>query len=124
MTTNRIKSLDDAVRSRIHLAIPHRDLSNSYKQAIFKMFIDQLVPDQIADYEGIQSWIEEYGCEYQLNGRQIRNADTAAIALARHSSNKDPTGRLTVNHLQTVVSLARQFQEQLQSSNEAGRSFA
>ncbi len=118
LTTNRIKSLDDALRSRIHLAIPYPELSKPYKQAIFRMFLQQLGPDKIADFEGIMSWIEDYGCEYQLNGRQIRNALSAALALARSPAAQNPTRKLKVNHLQTVVSLARQFQENFPSSNE------
>jgi SpoVK/Ycf46/Vps4 family AAA+-type ATPase len=118
LTTNRIKSMDDALRSRINLAIPYPELSKTYKQAIFKMFLNQLEPDKLRDYAGIMSWVEEYGCEYQLNGRQIRNAISAALALARSNSTENSTGRVTVNHLQAVAALARQFQENFPSGNE------
>ncbi|KAI9761887.1 MAG: hypothetical protein M1840_001540 [Geoglossum simile] len=123
LTTNRITSLDIAVQSRIHLAIRYEDLSSKYKQEIFKFFLDQLEPDSISDRAGIDEWIEEYGCDYKLNGRQIRNVVSAALALAR-SSAKENRGdeKLTVKHLKNVVSITKDFQEQLESITKSHRS--
>jgi AAA+ superfamily predicted ATPase len=116
LTTNRITSLDVAVQSRIHLAIRYEDLNKEYKQKIFKMFLDQLEPDSIKDHERITSWIEEYGCDNKLNGRQIRNVVSSALALAR-STAKSSGGddRLTVQHLKDVINITKDFQEQLDS---------
>ncbi|KAH0543404.1 hypothetical protein FGG08_002262 [Glutinoglossum americanum] len=116
LTTNRITSLDVAVQSRIHLAIRYDDLSREYRQKIFKIFLDQLEPNCIKDHAAITEFVDDYGCDYKLNGRQIRNVVASALALAR-SSAKDAGGddRLTVSHLKQVINITRDFQEQLQS---------
>ena len=93
------------------------------------MFLDQLEPDSIKDHATITDWIEEYGCEYKLNGRQIRNVVSSALALARSSAKQsEGDDRLTVKHLKSVVSITKDFQEQLESitkgrraENEVGR---
>ena len=123
LTTNRITSLDIAVQSRIHLAIRYDDLNDGYKQEIFKFFLDQPPADRIRDREGIDRWIMEYGCDYKLNGRQIRNIVSSAFALAR-SSAKGSGGddRLTVQHLKDVVKITKEFQEQLESITKSHRS--
>jgi hypothetical protein len=122
LTTNRITSLDIAVQSRIHLAIRYDDLSKAYKREIFNMFLEQLEPDSIRDRKEITDWIEEYGCEAKLNGRQIRNVVSSALALAR-STAKQSGGddRLTVKHLKRVVYITKEFQEQLESITAASR---
>ena len=127
LTTNRITSLDIAVQSRIHLAIRFEDLTSDYKRKIFKIFLDQLKPGSIKNPEGITDWIKEYGCEYKLNGRQIRNVVSSALALAR-SSKDGLDDRLTVEHLKSVIRITKEFQEQLEyitkgirAGNEVGR---
>jgi AAA+ superfamily predicted ATPase len=123
LTTNRITSLDVAVQSRIHLAIRYEDLSKKYKQEIFKFFLDQLEPNSIRNREGIDEWIEEYACDYKLNGRQIRNVVSSALALARSSAKEDSGDeRLTVKHLKSVVAITKDFQEQLESITKSHRS--
>lgn len=127
LTTNRITSLDVAVQSRIHLAIRYEDLSEDYKAAIFNMFLDQLdkqEPESIKDRGSINDWIEEYGRVAKLNGRQIRNVISAALALARSKeeikANKGDE-RLTVKHIKRVVRITHDFQEQLESVTTASR---
>lgn len=127
LTTNRITSLDIAVQSRIHLAIRFEDLTREYQCKIFKIFLDQLKPGSVKDPDVIADWIEEYGCTYKLNGRQIRNVVSSALALAR-SSKEGLDDRLTVRHLKRVIGITKDFQEQLESitmgqrtMNEVGR---
>lgn len=130
LTTNRINSLDIAVQSRIHLAIRYDDLERKQKTKIFKMFLDQLQPHWIKNYDAIIDYIEEYGCGYKLNGRQIRNIVSSALSLARSLAKEgEGDGRLTEKHLKRVVNITKDFQEQLESitndrrvANEAGRS--
>ena len=130
LTTNRITSLDIAVQSRIHLAIRYDDLTKTQKQNVFKNFLDQLKPDSIMNYDGMLDFINDFGTENKLNGRQIRNVMSAALSLARNQAeenNGDP--RLQVKHLRQVLSITKDFQEQLDSititqrvQNEAARS--
>jgi len=123
LTTNRITSLDVAVQSRIHLAIRYEDLTKKYKTEIFKMFLKQLEPDSIKDRDTIIEWIEEYGCDAKLNGREIRNVVKSALARARSMAKLDGgDDRLTVKHLKAVVNITKDFQEQLDSVTKVWRS--
>ena len=127
LTTNRITSLDVAVQSRIHLAIRYEDLSGDQKMDIFKMFLNQLnekEPESIKDRPSIDDWIEEYGRQAKLNGRQIRNVVTSALALARSKPEMDKSGgddRLTVKHIKQVNGITLDFQEQLEAITTASR---
>ena len=121
LTTNRITALDIAVQSRIHLAIRYDDLNKQQKENIFKIFLRQLEPDSIKNEQAIFDFIEEYGSEHKLNGRQIRNVVSSALSLAR-SMGKESDGdeRLDIKHLKQVLSITKDFQEQLESiTNEA-----
>ncbi|KAK4446488.1 transitional endoplasmic reticulum ATPase 1 [Podospora aff. communis PSN243] len=122
LTTNRIKSIDVAVISRIHLAIRYDDLSVDQMRSIFKYFLDQLEPGCIANRESIDDFIESFGHHYNLNGRQIRNVVSAALAAARHEAKaggKD--GRMTFKHLKSVCEMTRDFQEQLKENTRQQR---
>ncbi|KAK3690381.1 putative 26S protease regulatory subunit [Podospora appendiculata] len=127
LTTNRIKSIDIAVISRIHLAIRYEDLSDSQMKSIFKYFLDQLEPGCIADRCGIDSFINSFGNHYGLNGRQIRNVVSAALAAARHEASNPVSGepvkdgRLTFEHLKAVCEMTRAFQEQLKENTRQQR---
>lgn len=125
LTTNRITSLDIAVQSRIHLAIRYDDLTRQQKTNIFKLFLEQLKPDSIKDPRSVTEYIEEYGSEYELNGRQIRNVVSSALSLAR-SQARDPKSdgddRMTVKHLKTVLLITKDFQKQLESITMEQRS--
>jgi hypothetical protein len=127
LTTNRITSLDIAVQSRIHLAIRYDDLSEDYKAEIFHMFLDQLdeqEPESIKDRKSINDWVDESGRLAKLNGRQIRNVVSSALALARSEEEvklNHGDDRLTVKHIKRVVRITHDFQEQLEAITIASR---
>jgi SpoVK/Ycf46/Vps4 family AAA+-type ATPase len=130
LTTNRIKSIDVAVISRIHLAIRYSELSDKQMHKIFKFFLDQLEkrePSCIANRQEIDIFIESYGHHYNLNGRQIRNVVSAALAVARHQALESVSGRprgdgrLTSMHLKEVCEMTRDFQEQLKDNTRMQR---
>ncbi|KAI1840596.1 hypothetical protein JX266_013200 [Neoarthrinium moseri] len=127
LTTNRIKSIDVAVISRIHLAIRYEDLTDVQMRSIFKYFLDRLGDDLIKNRAEIDHFVSSYGHHYGLNGRQIRNVVYAALAAARHEMDHPekaphryppgrPDGRLTADHLKEVCDMTRQFQEQLKEN--------
>ncbi|KAJ2989127.1 hypothetical protein NUW58_g3627 [Xylaria curta] len=89
LTTNRIKSIDVAVISRIHLAIQYKDLKSAQTQKIFKYFLDQLEPSMVKDREKIDSHISLVGRNIGLNGRQIRNVVSGALAKSRDDCAKE-----------------------------------
>ena len=127
LTTNRIKSIDIAVISRIHLAIRYEDLSPDQMRSIFKYFLDQLEPGCIADRKQINEFIDSFGHHYGLNGRQIRNVVSAALAAARHEASHPEKGmpvcdgRMTFKHLKEVCEMTRDFQEQLKENTRQQR---
>lgn len=127
LTTNRIKSIDIAVISRIHLAIRYEDLSVEMMHQIFKYFLDQLEPESIYDRESIDEFIGSFGHHYGLNGRQIRNVVSAALAAARHEAlnpkkgTPKGEGRMTFKHLKAVCEMTRDFQEQLKENTRQQR---
>ena len=86
MTTNRIRSLDFAVQSRINLAFKFRELETDQKLEIYEHFIDKLSPDH-AEREKLKTKIRNKEVQEDvnlkaLNGRQIRNVVFAAATLA------------------------------------------
>lgn len=128
LTTNRIKSIDVAVISRIHLAIRYEDLSPEQMRSIFKYFLDQLEPSLISSRLSIDDFIDNFGHHYNLNGRQIRNVVSAALANARHESSAKGAdgkprgdGRINFKHLKEVCEMTRDFQEQLKENTRQQR---
>ncbi|KAL1857461.1 hypothetical protein Daus18300_010325 [Diaporthe australafricana] len=100
MTTNRIRAIDVAVISRIHLAVRYDDLSSEQRASIFAYYLDQLqdeVPTLITeqDREEIDDFIEVHGDTYLFNGRQIRNVVQAAHAYAAHGFSEEQLIKMT-----------------------------
>lgn len=118
LTTNRINSLDVAVQSRIHLAVRYDDLKKDQKKAIFTYYLDQLETSSIYNRDAIDEWIEEAGSEAELNGRQIRNIVSAALALARSDKGD---GRVSKEHLKQVVRVSKEFATDLARTTKSAR---
>ncbi|SMQ47334.1 unnamed protein product [Zymoseptoria tritici ST99CH_3D7] len=118
LTTNRINSLDVAVQSRIHLAVRYDDLKKEQKKAIFMQNLDKLPKDSVKDRSAIDNWIEEAGCEAELNGRQIRNVVSAALAVA--CSDKVDQ-RITKEHLKQVIRVSKDFASDLARTTKLAR---
>jgi AAA+ superfamily predicted ATPase len=70
LTTNRIKSFDVAVQSRVHLAIRYNNLQTQELRKLFLQFINEH-PDEIDDERAMKKWINE-DFEHEVDGRQIR----------------------------------------------------
>lgn len=99
MTTNRIRAIDVAVISRIHLAVRYDDLDAEQRGSIFAYYLDQLqdeVPTLITeeDRDAIDEFIDVHGDTYLFNGRQIRNVVQAAHAYAAHGFFEDELRRM------------------------------
>ncbi|KAI1204853.1 uncharacterized protein F4807DRAFT_314289 [Annulohypoxylon truncatum] len=91
LTTNRLKSFDLAVQSRIHIAVEYNDLNQDQKQQIFMEFLNQLKVKDLIDptkWDSIQTWVEEEGRSKAFNGRQIRNIVSTAMGLAHADGRK------------------------------------
>ncbi|KAF9699918.1 hypothetical protein EKO04_002676 [Ascochyta lentis] len=119
LTTNRVRSIDAAVQSRIQLAIQYHDLSTEQRLAIYKNRLEWVPPDEIENLpELIESLrtsalVKSYN---QANGRQIRNIVTYARALAKSENSKltlqhlisvDDTTKVFMNNMSDLVSIQR-----------------
>lgn len=114
LTTNRIKSIDVAVISRIHLAVQYTDLKPENVKQIFKYFLDQLGHALIKDRAEIDHYIDMIARNIGLNGRQIRNVVSGASAKARADQRKgEGDGRLSFQNLRDVCITTQDFQDQL-----------
>jgi len=76
LTTNRVKIIDDAFRSRIHVALYFNDLDASAKTQVWNAFLAKvgvtLAPEEVRKL-----------AVRDINGRQIKNAVRTATSLAR-----------------------------------------
>jgi ATPase family associated with various cellular activities (AAA) len=99
LTTNAPGQIDDAVSSRIHLAIPYKLLTKEKRQEVWVAHIQQLhkqqaatswpteVPKVIVESSTQNFITSENGVsdieDLEMSGRDIRNAFQTAVALAR-----------------------------------------
>lgn len=102
LTTNRIRSIDIAVQSRMHLAIRYQNLKPAQKFAIYENLLAKIPDSNISgDRDKLYENIKEYLCKRDaMNGRQIRNIVTTALALAK--SDGSSVWKLSYKHLRTV----------------------
>ncbi|KAL4244344.1 hypothetical protein ABKN59_010662 [Abortiporus biennis] len=82
LTTNRIKTFDEAFLSRIHVALHFQELTKAAKIQVWRAFLTK-VGVQFGSDEGCfkEEWLEKLG-EKDINGRQIKNATRTATSLA------------------------------------------
>ncbi|KAI0152842.1 hypothetical protein GGR57DRAFT_492579 [Xylariaceae sp. FL1272] len=90
LTTNRMKSLDIAVQSRIHLAVKFADLSGDQKFRIYESFLTQLDDKHlVTGYQEIMKWVKAHGRKFDFNGRQIRNVISTALGVAQADNGRN-----------------------------------
>ncbi|CAI6336220.1 unnamed protein product [Periconia digitata] len=102
LTTNRMRSLDIAVQSRIHLAVKFVDLQPDQKVSIYESFFEQLAnKGKVDDLEALRRWATKYGKKFDFNGRQIRNVISTAMSIALAEEVKLKTEHLSIVSRQT-----------------------
>jgi AAA+ superfamily predicted ATPase len=107
LTTNRAKSIDGAVQSRIHLAIQYHDLKPEQRLAIYKNRLKVIPDDELEDRATLEKQLEHSLLAKKgskVNGRQIRNIVTGARMLAK-SKNEG----LSLKHLTSVHDTTSEF---------------
>jgi len=108
MTSNRVGTFDEAFKSRIQVALHYEDLSKSSRKKIWANFLAMLeMGAENVDVNDLEAHLDEMALE-DINGRQIRNAMTAARQLAIHRKE-----RLRWEHLDQVLETARDFNQYL-----------
>ena len=120
LTTNRIKSIDVAVQSRIHLAVRYDDLTRDQMRSILgtiltKFNVEEREKQCIVD--SFKEHAEDTGLK--LNGRQIRNLVFSAQAMA----SADGRESISWSDIKCVTKVTREFQTQLKSIVETERAY-
>ncbi|KAF2873443.1 hypothetical protein BDV95DRAFT_604950 [Massariosphaeria phaeospora] len=117
LTTNRMRSFDIAVQSRIHIAVKYEELSQEQQESIFRAFIDQLKEKKLVEnYADLMEWVKKESKRLHFNGRQIRNVVSTALGIALMEE-----GRLKREHLIKVAEQTKNFKLDLKSQEELYR---
>ena len=122
LTTNRIRTFDIAVQSRVSFAITYKNLDDKQKKNIYKNFIEQLNDDNCQNKHQLLRWLdEEDNVEAppfkRLNGRQIRNVLFSAASVASGEGD----GRLKLEHIKKILRETQKFQEDINNMVEMAR---
>lgn len=95
LTTNRVKNMDPAFQSRIHISMEYPGLDKSARMQVWKNFL-KTIDNELSDTEmGLLADVE-------MNGRQIKNVLKTSGLLARHKGSK-----LRYEHLKTVLDVEK-----------------
>ncbi|KAI4671512.1 uncharacterized protein J4E78_000008 [Alternaria triticimaculans] len=117
LTTNRMRSFDIAVQSRIHIAIKYEELMQSQQIAIFESFLVQLQGKKLVhNFDDLMRWVEKDSRKLGFNGRQIRNVVSTAMGIAL--VDKENGGKLKREHLMRVAEQTKQFKTDLIAEEE------
>jgi len=138
LTTNRMRSFDIAVQSRIRkspnytcwfnvfpltnthasdIAIKYEELMQSQQIAIFESFLEQLRDKKLVhNYKDLMQWVEKDSRKLGFNGRQIRNVVSTAMGIAL--VDEENGGKLKRVHLMRVAEQTKQFKTDLIAEEE------
>ena len=83
LTTNRVQSFDQAFQSRIHLSLSYPGLSDTARIQLWNSFFANACStlDQKGELSGSEM---QQLLQYDLNGRQIKNAVKVAASVAKY----------------------------------------
>ncbi|KAF2455229.1 P-loop containing nucleoside triphosphate hydrolase protein [Lineolata rhizophorae] len=98
LTTNRVKTFDDAITSRIHMMLKYEPLSLVNRVTVWEGFLRKAN----AEYKKKDL---EWLANKLFNGREIKNIVRMASALAGH---KD--GRLSLPQLKVAIAMREEFE--------------
>lgn len=102
VTTNRVRTFDEAFQSRIHVSLRYRDLDVDARRRVWRSFLEKVGGAQMI----LSGNEEDELVGYELNGRQIKNAVRTAGALA--ASRKE---KVSFAQLKSVVKIMEQFEK-------------
>ncbi|KAM0424533.1 hypothetical protein ACHAPT_010249 [Fusarium lateritium] len=113
LTSNRVGTLDEALKSRVRLAVAF-SLTGGARSRLWRNFIEQLRREQdndklTVDYDDLDDRLEEL-VEYKLTGREIQNAIQTAKELA--SFRREP---LAFKHVERSIEISNDFDRYLQN---------
>jgi hypothetical protein len=104
-----MSTLDPAFKSRIHLAIKYQPLSVSFRQALWRTFVEAAAQSSMLDWFDDKALAEL--ASKDLNGRQIKNAVRTAHALAVSSGTE-----LSMKYLMIALGAMETFDADFEDS--------
>lgn len=97
LTTNRVKQIDGAFHSRIHVSLHYPSLSAFGRRQIWKAFAGHL---EDAELDSL--------AQVELNGRQIKNVLKTAQLLAKRGN--DAEGKVRLSHIRSILAIEKDKQ--------------
>lgn len=108
ITTNRLRTIDVAFQSRIHIALKYAALVPAVRRQIWEKFIDRLDASEVRAKDELSERLDDLQ-EWNLNGRQIRNiimiAQSLSLSLERRR------GALSYADIEAVANKTLEFQD-------------
>ncbi|KIX03961.1 uncharacterized protein Z518_07514 [Rhinocladiella mackenziei CBS 650.93] len=98
LTTNRLKNIDEAFHSRIHVTLNYPNLSQDSRRHIWQTFL--------GPGSNVTSRELDRLSQVDLNGRQIKNMLKTAQMLAR-SQGQAKDGKVAMRHIETILAIER-----------------
>lgn len=114
LTTNRIKSFDRAMKSRIHLAVEYTPPGIETRQQLWEQILKSVPPEEI-DID-LEDAIDHFVAA-KINGREIANTVNTARTIARFEKKA-----LQLKHIELVLGVWREFDDSLkQTAQKSGQ---
>jgi hypothetical protein len=106
--------MDEAFKSRIHVALTYDRLGKDSRRQIWSNFLEMLEEDEDGrgdvDIPQLQAHLDSLAAQ-NINGRQIRSALSTAQQLAAHREE-----RLGIKHLEQVLKNLDRFNKHLNTA--------
>lgn len=97
LTTNRVKNMDPAFQSRIHISMEYPGLNKDSRKKVWENFLERGVNHELSEADVTAL------ADVEINGRQIKNVLKTAQLLACHKGIP-----LQFSHLKTVLNVEKQ----------------
>lgn len=103
LTSNRVSVFDQAIKSRIHLALQYTSPGTSIRRALWLKNLQTVPKEELdLDFEEALNAVQDT----EMNGREISNSITTARTLAKSEGQK-----LKIEYLETIVKVWSEFEE-------------
>ncbi|KAI9693169.1 MAG: hypothetical protein M1822_005165 [Bathelium mastoideum] len=108
LTTNRVETFDDAIQSRVHVALRYMELDSKARKEVWRMFVEKCRAVEGVDTVTFKESDFESLARKTMNGRQIKNVVRTAQALAVNEKEA-----LSMDHIKKVLEVAESFDRDL-----------
>lgn len=116
LTSNRVSVFDDAIKSRVHLALTYPSASAVQRREIWRNRICSIPIEErdtdLTELDGTQTL--DILQKLEINGREISNSINTARTLARDEGRK-----LDLGHLLAILELQLSFKRDLEDGEHA-----